>query len=104
MELQELKKLKQLVNEFVADRQARKNKVTARVDEIAEAIRQMDAKIADATRNLMHAEMSGDEAARTKLSKDIHDLQFEKERLEGLRAAYEVEGLRVGYDEKNLRP
>ncbi|MGD9663051.1 MAG: hypothetical protein AB7U63_17475, partial [Porticoccaceae bacterium] len=102
MELQELKKLKQLVNEFVADRQARKNKVTARVDEIAEAIRQMDAKIADATRNLMHAEMSGDEAARTKLSKDIHDLQLEKERLEGLRAAYEVEGLRVGYDEKKL--
>lgn len=102
LELQELKKLKQLVNEFVADRQARKNKVTARVDEIAEAIRQMDAKIADATRNLMHAEMSGDEAARTKLSKDIHDLQLEKERLEGLRAAYEVEGLRVGYDEKKL--
>jgi chromosome segregation ATPase len=102
LELQELKKLKQLVNEFVADRQARKNKVAARVAELAELIAATDTKIAETTQKLMHAEMSGDEAVRTKLSKDIHDLQLERERLEGLRAAYEVEGLRVGYDEKKL--
>ena len=102
MELQELKKLKQLVNDFVADRQARKGKVAARVDEIAKAIAATDAMIAETTQKLMHAEMAQDEVARTKLSKDIHDLQLERERLEGLKAAYEHDGVKVGYDEKKL--
>jgi len=102
LELQELKKLKQLVNEFVADRQARKNKVAARVAELAELIAATDTKIAETTQQLVHAEMAQDEAARVKLAKDIHDLQLEKERLEGLKAAYETDGLKVGYDEKKL--
>ena len=50
----------------------------------------------------MAAEMAGDEGTKTKLIKDIHDLQLEKEKIEGLKKVYEVDAAKTGYDEKKI--
>ena len=102
MELEEQKKLKDLVDDFMADLRERRNKINERINELAGQLADIQSKINETMKKLMTAEMAGDEGAKTKLIKNIHDLQLEKERIEGLKKVYEVDAAKTGYDEKKI--
>jgi len=102
MELEEQKKLKDLVDDFMADLRERRNKINERINELAGQLADIQSKINETMKKLMTAEIAGDEGAKTKLIKNIHDLQLEKERIKGLKKVYEVDAAKTGYDEKKI--
>ena len=102
MELKEQKKLKELVDDFMADLKERRNKINERINELAGQLADIQSKINENMKQLMAAEMAGDEGTKTKVIKDIHDLQLEKEKVEGLKNVYEVDAAKTGYDEKKI--
>ncbi len=102
MELKEQKKLKELVDDFMADLRQRRNKINERINELAGQLTDIQSKINETMKQLMAAEMAGDEGTKTKLIKDIHDLQLEKEKVEGLKNVYEIDAAKTGYDEKKI--
>ena len=71
MELEEQKKLKDLVDDFMADLRERRNKINERINELAGQLADIQSKINETMKKLMAAEMAGDEGTKTKYIRHI---------------------------------